>query len=327
MARRRPRAAVPRAGGDRRLDHRHERGPRRRDAALRRRVRRARRDGGDRDPRATGRTRRDPRLRPHHRVDGGGHLRPAPRRHVRPGRGRRPGVPRLAPDGRAPAARPLGVRRRPDVRAPDPGDRGHGPRGLVPRPGANDGAPVRPARPAGDAHAGAARRPDPDRRRERPDRARDLGARRARGDVGARVGLGGGAGGDRAPGAAGRRRPRGRRRRTGRGEHTSSVPRHRERLRRAHEAAHHRPAADHDGAGDGPRRARPAAPVARARDPDRRHARRRLGERDQHVPRSGHRPGDAADPPPAAPRPSRRTRTRRSGSASCWRRCRSRSSP
>ena len=43
-----PVAVVPRAGGDRRLDHRHPRGPRRRDDPLRRRVPRARIGGGHR---------------------------------------------------------------------------------------------------------------------------------------------------------------------------------------------------------------------------------------------------------------------------------------
>src|SRR5207247_1297208 len=61
-----------------------------------------------------------------------------------------------------------------------------------------------------------------------------------------------------------------------------------------------------DGAPPDPGGRRAAACLARARDPRRRDARRRLRQRVQHVPRPGHRPGDA--PHAAASPPTTRGR-------------------
>ena len=117
--------------------------------------------------------------------------------------------------------------------------------------------------------------------------------------------------GERAGGRRGQRRGRGRRR--GRTRRPADDGRHDPRLHRADQAADHRAAAGHDGAGDGPRHARPArrhrrrrlARLGRARllDDDRRDAGGRQRQRDQLLPRSRHRPADDAHPAPAAAGP------------------------
>src|SRR5207247_2879048 len=82
----------------------------------------------------------------------------------------------------------------------------------------------------------------------------------------------------------------------------SLARRHGARIRGPDQAADHRAAVDHDRAAHDPRGRRAAGCLARARDPGRRNARGRLGQRVQYVSRPRHRPGDASYA--AAPAPS-----------------------
>ena len=75
------------------------------------------------------------------------------------------------------------------------------------------------------------------------------------------------------------------------------------RVRRPDEAAHHHPAADHDGAADDPGAGRVAVRMADPGDALRRNARRGRRQRHQLLHRPRHRPGHAPDEPAAAPRP------------------------
>ena len=312
-----PVAVVRRAGGDRRLDHRHPRGPGGRDDPLRRRVPRARIGRGHRRAHAVARWNGAGFVSPADRLDRGGHLRVVARRHLRPGRGSGARLPGVAVDGRQHRAGSLAARRRRHVRPSTARDRRRGPVRVVHGPGADDAAALPGARPALDGGPGAGRASGARRRRQRADRARDLGSSRARRPLGADLDGRRGAGDGRARGArgwAGRRdvaRGRG-------GRVARHGERYRSRVSRPDEAAHHRPAADHHRSRDVPGGGRGSPGRPDPRDPARRHARGGRRQRDEHVPRSRYRRGHEADPaaPPAGP--PHRARRRAAVRVTCW---------
>ena len=185
---------------------------------------------------------------------------PAPGRHVRAGERRAARVHGLAVDGRE-ARADARRRRHGDVPAPRARRDRDAARALDGDPGADRRRRGASPRPALHDRPRAVRRADHGRRGQRVDAAPAVGGRGARGAVRPDLGHGRRARHRASRLASGTRHRAGARPERGDDDRRAPVaPRHRHRVLPAHEAAHRPAAADHDGAGDAPRRARDSPP-------------------------------------------------------------------